>query len=368
MTLPASRKQLDKLGRRIAAAGRLPVDDRDLFSDVIDYYQMLLDRVALTLTEHGFRPTARVKTTGTLIDKLIREHGMQLTRINDLAGARIVIDGSRLDQDQAVQNICSAFLDCEKQPVVLDRRTQPSFGYRAVHVIVYPEGFPVEIQVRTDLQDAWAQIFERLADQWGRRIRYGEAPDPGQAVRIPMHTKAYILGVFYRLSEVIDSIEDGEAISFERREAIAGLEEVGQAYTTVGRYPPEQDQVVHDAYLRTREALLRLGNRYIARRRLNRLTRRYLKKSRRDPMGIQKFIEEITSAARKKLVESEKGRIESEEVARLILRAMSGIPEGGATNEQVSSSIRSAFRSTLGADERQRHSNIFGRGSARRRR
>src|SRR2546426_4554058 len=37
-------------------------------------------------------------------------------------------------------------------------------------------GQRVEIQVRTERQNRWAQIVERLADKWGRQIRYGGDP------------------------------------------------------------------------------------------------------------------------------------------------------------------------------------------------
>lgn len=46
-----------------------------------------------------------------------------------------------------------------------------------MHVIVNVDGMPIEIQIRTELQDLWAQIFERLGDVWGRAIRYGGEPD-----------------------------------------------------------------------------------------------------------------------------------------------------------------------------------------------
>ncbi|GGI66943.1 hypothetical protein GCM10010116_62080 [Microbispora rosea subsp. aerata] len=52
-------------------------------------------------------------------------------------------------------------------------------------MIAFLDGIPVEIQVRTELQDVWAQILERLADQWGRGIRYGDAPEnPEVLVRL----------------------------------------------------------------------------------------------------------------------------------------------------------------------------------------
>jgi ppGpp synthetase/RelA/SpoT-type nucleotidyltranferase len=51
-------------------------------------------------------------------------------------------------------------------------------GYAAVHVIVFPEDVPIEIQVRTRWQHEWADLFEKLADRVGRGIRYGEPPVP----------------------------------------------------------------------------------------------------------------------------------------------------------------------------------------------
>jgi len=36
-----------------------------------------------------------------------------------------------------------------------DRRAKPSHGYRAVHLITKVAAKPVEIQVRTELQDGW---------------------------------------------------------------------------------------------------------------------------------------------------------------------------------------------------------------------
>ena len=54
---------------------------------------------------------------------------------------------------------------------------EPMHGYRAVHVIVGYQRCTVEIQIRTPYQHRWAESFEKLADKWGRQIRYGEPPD-----------------------------------------------------------------------------------------------------------------------------------------------------------------------------------------------
>jgi hypothetical protein len=60
----------------------------------------------------------------------------------------------------------------------MDRRAETSHGYRAVHVIISLEGVSIEVQVRTLLQHCWADLMERLADRFGRQIRYGGSPVP----------------------------------------------------------------------------------------------------------------------------------------------------------------------------------------------
>lgn len=35
----------------------------------------------------------------------------------------------------------------------------------------------MEIQIRTEIQDGWAQLMEAVAESFGRQIRYGHAPD-----------------------------------------------------------------------------------------------------------------------------------------------------------------------------------------------
>jgi ppGpp synthetase/RelA/SpoT-type nucleotidyltranferase len=92
---------------------------------------------------------------------------------------RIVIDGTRAEQDRVVEQLSATFSTAPRAPRIVDRRAKPVQGYRAVHVIVYPESFPIEIQVRTRWQHQWAEWFERLADRYGRGIRYGEPPVEG---------------------------------------------------------------------------------------------------------------------------------------------------------------------------------------------
>lgn len=119
----------------------------------------------------GFDPAPRLKTPTTIIDKLIREK-TRLSAMQDIAGVRVVVDGTLNQQDEAVQLALDRF-----GGTVVDRRSAPTHGYRAVHLITEVDGFRVEIQIRTLLQNLWAQITERVGDVVGRGVRYGVLPD-----------------------------------------------------------------------------------------------------------------------------------------------------------------------------------------------
>lgn len=175
VTLPISRSALDKLGKRLCAQPHeVAAQDWETLKAVLDVYQTALDDAQDILEKMDFAPTSRVKSTGTLVDKLRR--GTSFKSVADVGGSRIVIEGGRRMQDEVVRQIETAFAasDPDRPPSIKDRRAEPSHGYRAVHVVVHHMGLPLEIQVRTGLQDVWAQIVERLGDTWGRELRYGE--------------------------------------------------------------------------------------------------------------------------------------------------------------------------------------------------
>jgi ppGpp synthetase/RelA/SpoT-type nucleotidyltranferase len=91
------------------------------------------------------------------------------------------------------------------QSEVVDRRQTPSFGYRAVHIVVWDDGFPIEIQVRTRFQHAWANATEDLADRWGRGIRYGRDPDGVNQIQVAQ--RAEQLAHWLSVADGLASIE-----------------------------------------------------------------------------------------------------------------------------------------------------------------
>lgn len=207
MALP-SKNQIDKLGKRLANSSIPAESDRLKLVDIRIAHDPALAEVEVILSELGLEFGSRIKTDDTIIEKLRREK-TRLSTMQDIAGARVVIDASRIEQDRAVQRIVSRFDPGTVK--VVDRRAQPSHGYRAVHIIVEVLGVSVEIQVRTKLQHLWAQLIERLADMWGRQVRYGEPPDEPDALVGADVTRGALVSQVRQLTELVDSVERQQA-------------------------------------------------------------------------------------------------------------------------------------------------------------
>jgi ppGpp synthetase/RelA/SpoT-type nucleotidyltranferase len=195
---------VNRLGRRIRTNGLTPDDQAILELVLLDAFAALSEVTAVIKAEVPMVAiTPRLKTIGTIVDKLRRERRMALSRMRDVAGIRIVEDMNRVEQDVLVRQIVGAVGRCE----VIDRRMRPSAGYRAVHVEVNCGGAFVEVQVRTALQDQWAQIVERLGDSWGRQIRYGGGPPDSAFELVPDFTRADLWELVVDAANWIDAIE-----------------------------------------------------------------------------------------------------------------------------------------------------------------
>lgn len=101
---------------------------------------------------------------------------------------------NRVEQDRIVEELVKLFPNSR----IDDRRQTPSHGYRAVHVIVTVDARPVETQVRTTLQNTWAQATERLADRFDVAVKYGGGPE---AVRQLLELTSNVLNDFEELEK-----------------------------------------------------------------------------------------------------------------------------------------------------------------------
>ena len=145
-------------------------------------------------------PTSRFKTVQTLVGKLRREEHMNLSQVQDIAGIRIVREMTIASKQN--RDTFASLFDASK---TIDRRAKPSFGYRAVHVVAKVDGLLVEIQVRTALQDRWAQILSVRRTIGG--VRSGTARPPAGCRAGRAGRPDSIVRLVRRLSPLIESCE-----------------------------------------------------------------------------------------------------------------------------------------------------------------
>jgi len=195
--------QLNKLGERL----RKDPDSKDALR-LLETFRLSFtpayDQVFGQLRELGLDPAGRpAKSTQSIIAKLVRLR-TRLSRMQDIAGCRVEVDNIP-EQDRVVSQIANVYPEAQ----IDDLRIMPSHGYRAVHVIVKVAGFPVEIQVRTPLQNSWAQGTESLADSFDPEIKYGGGPEQ-------------LRHVLELVSTRIAGVEDNETSLITLRASVSG--------------------------------------------------------------------------------------------------------------------------------------------------
>jgi ppGpp synthetase/RelA/SpoT-type nucleotidyltranferase len=163
-----SKTKIDRLGDRLRK-GNLTDDDLRLLDEYRRSFAAAYDEVVGVIRNTlKLEPTGRpAKSTTSIVEKLRRE-SIRLTQMQDIAGCRLIVPAIA-DQEQVVASLVEAL----PHNTVVDRREKPSHGYRAVHVVAPVDNRLVEIQVRTALQQLWAELSEKLADLIDPAIKYG---------------------------------------------------------------------------------------------------------------------------------------------------------------------------------------------------
>jgi putative GTP pyrophosphokinase len=166
-----SKSQLDRLGSRLRNAESPSSEDLLLLNRYREQFIAVSDSVvALLRTLTSYSIESRHKSIPSIVAKLRRKQPARLSAIQDMAGARIIVFDAT-DQDELVHKIAARL----PTSIIDDKRKEPVHGYRAVHVIA-SHPLVYEIQVRTTLEHAWAQLSERLADRHGFELKYGGGP------------------------------------------------------------------------------------------------------------------------------------------------------------------------------------------------
>ena len=178
----AGRLYADQLRASEGGSSQVPSpEELEAAGKVIEWWRYEhaepLSRVASNLRHYVAvegRPwvTQRLKKFPTIVDKLIREPKMKLSRMADIGGVRALLP----DQDAAYQVASRLrrnwtivrFRDYVEEP--------KADGYQALHLISRHRGRLIEIQLRTPLQDQWANMAEILSRLGAPDLKYGGGP------------------------------------------------------------------------------------------------------------------------------------------------------------------------------------------------
>lgn len=192
---PWSRNRVKRLGNELRDGVPSPHSELS-FQEYAQWHTELTGYICALLFVEDWAPllgkmyepeiSGRVKTDDTLIAKLRRERTFPLHSIQDVSGIRFEARMTLDEQSVVVDRIAEIFDERAWSVSINDYRAGGHLGnYRAVHLVVErrADRARAEIQVRTVLQSKWANVYEALADVWGRNIRYGALPADSEARR-----------------------------------------------------------------------------------------------------------------------------------------------------------------------------------------
>lgn len=140
--------------------------------DVINTFQAILRTRAKNL---DVQVAQRLKRRATIVDKLSRHAGMQLARMDDVAGCRLIFPSI-----EALREFREKFHAANFNHVLKNEKDKYNYinspsdrGYRGIHDIYEHrskrgntkcDGLLIEIQYRTNVQHAWATAVEVVTE------------------------------------------------------------------------------------------------------------------------------------------------------------------------------------------------------------
>lgn len=222
-----TRGEIDRLGDALRRGVILGSEQALETHTGYDTYRLAvahaLDEVVarLKVALPGVPSSSRMKTPDSVAAKLRRTPQMRLSRMQDVVGCRFVVD-TLAAQDAAVACALGEFPSSK----VDDIRREPHSGYRAVHVIVRVDsGDSVEVQVRTTLQQKWAELSEKVAYAMGMEVKYGGGPEAIRTMLDEMAAEAAELDTLKAGAGWSANLEQAERRFLTRCAAIIALAE-----------------------------------------------------------------------------------------------------------------------------------------------
>ncbi len=116
----------------------------------------------------------RLKRLPRIVRKLVRMDGSNLARLEDIGGCRAVLEG----RDE-LQRVLRRLRHRWGSQVVRERDyvTDPKeMGYRAIHLVVQRDERRIEVQLRTESQQRWADAVEKADARLKLNLKDGSGP------------------------------------------------------------------------------------------------------------------------------------------------------------------------------------------------
>lgn len=190
-----SKKRVSKAGGAVRL-GQEEQEDIDAIENWRASHNYVLNTFQATLRRHArgkdITVAQRLKRRQTIYDKLKRQPDMQLARMHDIAGCRLIFDSITSLNEIRRQIIGSKFKHKLRNDLGdYDYIAYPkTTGYRGVHdVFEYVSysgsaekwnGLQIELQYRTKVQHAWATAVEIVGSLTGNEAKFDRGDEDHQ--------------------------------------------------------------------------------------------------------------------------------------------------------------------------------------------
>lgn len=182
-----SKSRVTKAGTAVRE-GVETSEDTDVIENWRASHNYVLNTFQATLRRHArdqsITVAQRLKRRNTIYDKLKRQNGMQLARMHDIAGCRLIFEDIDALNETRRRIIASRFKHKRRnKDEDYDYIACPKYnGYRGIHdvyeYVSYAgtakswDGLLIELQYRTKNQHAWATAVEIVGSLTGQEAKF----------------------------------------------------------------------------------------------------------------------------------------------------------------------------------------------------
>lgn len=182
-----SKKRVSKAGNAVRQGVESP-EDVDVIENWRASHNYVLNTFQATLRRHArgnnITVAQRLKRRSTIYDKLKRQPDMQLSRMHDIAGCRLIFESTNSLDETRNQILKSRFKhNLRNELSDYDYIAKPKVtGYRGIHdvygYVSYSgaaenwNGLQIELQYRTKTQHAWATAVEIVGSLTGNEAKF----------------------------------------------------------------------------------------------------------------------------------------------------------------------------------------------------